>query len=69
MAHPLPFEPEAPLVTERVAKKLICQIGVVSQNGEAQYSCGGTGSEYEYMVWLKNDGFSGCRYQLEGGGV
>ncbi len=69
MAHPIAGEPDVPLVTERVAKKLICEIGQIQENGPAKYSCGGTGSSYEYLVWLTNDGAAGCRFQLEGGGV
>jgi len=69
MAHPFPGEPEALLVTERVGKKLICEVGVVEINGEARYRCGGTGSNYEYYAWITNDGPSGCRFQLQGGGV
>lgn len=69
MAHPLHGEPETWLVTERVGKKLICEIGVVQINGDAQYKCGGTGSSYEYAAWLRNDGSSGCRCALEGGRV
>jgi hypothetical protein len=69
MPHPLPGEPETWLVTERVGKKLICEIGQVTQNGEAQFRCVGTGSNYEYRVWITNDGKSGCRFQVEGGGV
>jgi hypothetical protein len=69
MAHPIPGEPDVPLVTERVGKKLICEIGQVTINGPATYRCVGTGSNYEYYVWIKNDGASGCKYQLEGGGV
>ena len=69
MAHPFPGEPEAWLVTERVGKKLVCEVGQVTQNGPARFSCVGTGSNYEYQVWITNDGRSGCRFQLQGGGV
>jgi hypothetical protein len=69
MAHPIPFEPDVPLITERVAKKLVCEFGQVVQNGEPHFSCAGTGSNYEYQVWIKNDGTSGCKFQLQGGGV
>jgi hypothetical protein len=69
MAHPIPGDSDAPLATERVAKRLICEVGRVTINGPAQYSCAQTGSHYEYWVWISNRGTSGCRYQLEGGGV
>jgi hypothetical protein len=69
LPHPLPGEPETWLVTERVGKKLVCEIGQVEQNGPAKYSCAGTGSNYEYRVWIRNDGTSGCRFQLDGGSV
>jgi hypothetical protein len=69
LPHPFPGQPDVWLVTERVGKRLICEIGVVTQNGPANYGCGGTGSSYEYAVWIKNDGGAGCRYELQGGGV
>jgi hypothetical protein len=69
MPHPVPGEPDVPLVTERVAKKLVCEIGQVTINGPATFRCVGTGSSYEYRVWITNDGASGCKFQLEGGGV
>lgn len=69
MAHPIPGEPDVVLVTERVGKKLRCEIGQIIINGPAQYSCAETGSLYEYRAWITNDGSTGCRYQLQGGGV
>jgi hypothetical protein len=69
LPHPLLGQPDSWLVTERVGKHLICEIGEVSINGEAQYRCGGTGSSYEYAVWVRNDGTSGCWYELQGGRI
>lgn len=70
MAHPVAGEPEsALLVTERVGKKHVCVLGRLVINGPGQYSCAGTDSNYEYRVWIKNDGSDGCRFELEGGGV
>jgi hypothetical protein len=69
MAHPLPGERDVPLMTERVAKKLVCEFGEVVQNGDPSFHCAGTGSNYEYQVWITNDGTGGCNFQLEGGGV
>jgi hypothetical protein len=56
-------------MTERVGKRLVCELGTISQNGEAEYGCAATGSDYEYRAFFRNDGSSGCRYQIEGGGV
>lgn len=70
MAHPLRGEPSSGLATERVAKKTSCTIGKMVINGPAQYSCGDPQTAYwSYYVDIKNDGSSGCRFQLEGGGV
>jgi hypothetical protein len=69
MAHPVAGQPDDWLMTERVGKHLLCDIGVVTQNGSAQYGCAQTGRDYEYRAYIRNDGTSGCRYQLEGGGV
>jgi hypothetical protein len=67
MARPLPGEPDVPLATERLAYQLICEIGQIQENGPPIYSGAGTGSLYQYIVWITNDGSSGCRFQLEGG--
>lgn len=67
MAHPVPGEPEAWLMTERVGKRLVCEVAWVT--GEGDYGCSETGRDYEYRAFFRNDGASGCRYQLEGGGV
>lgn len=69
MAHPLPGEPDVPLVTERVGKQLVCELGEIIENGPPVFQCAGTGSEYQYVVWITNDGSSGCRFFLQGGGV
>jgi hypothetical protein len=69
MAHPVLGTSEDWLMTERVGKHLLCEIGVVSQNGEARYRCAETGRDYEYRAFIRNDGTAGCRYQLEGGAV
>jgi hypothetical protein len=69
MAHPFPGEPEAWLATERVAKKLICEVGEVIQNGPSVFRCAETGSRYEYQVWITNDGSEGCHFAIQGGGV
>jgi len=70
MAHPMAGEPSSALVTERVAKRVDCEIGVIIINGPAQYGCGDARTAYwSYYVDIKNDGTQGCRFQLEGGGV
>jgi hypothetical protein len=69
MAHPVLGESEDWLMSERVGKHLACEIGQVVQNGPAVYRCVETGRDYEYRVFIRNDGTTGCRFQLEGGGV
>jgi hypothetical protein len=69
MAHPVLGQSDDWLMTERVGKHLRCEIGRVVVNGEPVYSCAETGREYEYRAYIRNDGSTGCRYQLEGGGV
>ena len=64
MAHPLPEEPVSPLMTERVGKRLICEIENVTTG-----KCEVTGSKYEYLALFTNDGSATCRFQFEGGGV
>jgi hypothetical protein len=68
MARPLPGEPDVPLATQQVAYQLICEVGQIQENGSPVYSCAGTGSLYQYLVQLANEGPSGCRFQLVGGG-
>lgn len=69
MAHPVAGQSDAWLMTERVGKHLLCELGQVTQNGSTTYSCASTGRDYEYRAYIRNDSGSGCRYQLEGGGV
>lgn len=69
MAHPLPGNSDDWLMTERVGKHLVCDIGQVSENGPPVFSCVQTGQDYEYRAFFTNDGTRGCRFQLEGGGV
>jgi len=69
MAHPVLGESDDWLMTERVGKHLKCEIGQVTENGPPVFSCAETGRDYEYRAFIHNDGTSGCRYQLEGGGV
>jgi hypothetical protein len=65
MARPLPGEPDVPLANERLAYQLISEIGQIQENGRPIYSGAGTGSLYQYIVWITNDGSSGCRFQLD----
>jgi hypothetical protein len=65
----MPNEVEAYLWTERVAKVLECEIGQVTINGPAEYSCAQAGSNYHYEVDIRSEGADGCRFLLEGGGV
>ena len=70
MGHPMRGEPPAALATERVAKTVACEIGRLTINGPAQYSCGDPETAYwEYYADITNDGPEACRFQLEGGGV
>jgi hypothetical protein len=69
MAHPVPGKSDDWLMTERVGKHLLCEIGQVEVNGPPVYSCVQTGRDYEYRAFIHNDGSPGCLYQLEGGGV
>jgi hypothetical protein len=69
MAHPVPGQSEDWLMTERVGKHLVCEIGELTINGPASYRCAETGRDYEYRAFIHNDGPAGCLYQLEGGGV
>jgi len=55
-------------MTERVGKRRPCEIGTIAIDGEPQYGCAATGADVEYRVFIRNDGASGTRYQLEGGG-
>lgn len=68
MAHPLPGESDDWLMTERVGKHVLCELGVIIENG-GDFRCTDTGRDYEYRAFIRNDGPLGCRYQLEGGGV
>jgi hypothetical protein len=68
MAHPLAGASDSWLMTERVGKRRPCEIGTIAINGEPQYGCAATGADVEYRVFIRNDGASGTRYQLEGGG-
>jgi hypothetical protein len=70
MGHPMRGEPPTGLATERVVKTVDCSIGSVTINGPAEYGCGDPGTAYwRYQVDIRNEGVSGCRFQLEGGGV
>jgi hypothetical protein len=68
MAQPFPNEPETWLMTERVGKKIVCEIGQIIQNGDAQYRCVESGG-YQYLAHITNIGSQGCRFTLQGGGV
>lgn len=69
MGHPMRGEPPTALATERVAKAVACEIGVVTENGPPQYGCGDPNTAYwTYYADITNDGTEGCNSQLEGGG-
>lgn len=70
MGHPMRGEYNCRLATERVVKRVSCEIGRVVINDEARYSCGDPATAYwRYQVDIRNEGSNGCRFQLEGGGV
>ena len=70
MAHPLRGEGSSILWTERGGKRVQCEIGRLVINGPATYSCGDASTAYwDYFVDIKNDGSSGMRFTLTGGGV
>jgi hypothetical protein len=70
MAHPIAGEPPVNLATERVGKRVDCEIGVVRVNGPAEFGCGDPKTAFwSYFVDIRNEGTQGCRFQLEGGSV
>lgn len=67
MAHPKAGEPPCSLATERVGKSVACEIAWV--NSEGDYGCVADTAYWTYYADIKNDSSTGCRFQLEGGGV
>jgi hypothetical protein len=68
MGHPLARP--ATLITERVSKEAVCEIGRLIQTDPPQYICQDTGPQYWlYHAYITNEGSQGCSFKIEGGGV
>lgn len=68
MAHPIRGEPPTELQVSNFSKILDYSIGVVSTNGEPEYSYEPSSFYYQYAVTVTNLGSRGVRFNVQGGG-
>jgi hypothetical protein len=68
MAHPIAGQPPTQLQVSNFRKILDYSLGIITQNGSAQYSYDPNSAYYRYRATVTNLGSQGVFFNIQGGG-